>query len=497
MFRAIFIFTLVCTAAHADLEDVQQAEQIKVQQYVERFSQFTQDKNVMGKGAKPDGKKVAGRKSFNPDDGVNFQSDLTYHDWSYEIADTHRPNDVQSTLPFDLPANVSPHGASSQGNGSSVLERIVYQWHKKFWDQDNRNRQQLIADEKKTGIELRSVFEKNKQKLVPQAPPGSGAPPPDPIFEERDKLRAEVKEKVEEAGKNSFDTIERAARDQDKQNDPNALPNLTFLYEAAKRATQALWNSTLANLTQARAADSNIDVAGVPANADLGMKDEGPALAEDSPDCDSWASSRQGDISKIPDPAARQNALKKLGDAVAQCKQVTATSFKAINPQFKTPPNGGKPVLTTGDFKTEKGRQRDYRVQLEMLENTGKNAGDVQSNWKYNAQDSKAAVTLTYDDSAKAEPPEQLTSAEQIELYNDSVKEAASKISDIKSRMPTLKMDAQQILSNQIDPNTSSVRDLNQPTESMYEELGVQQKPADDPLAQNYDALITQVKKNR
>ena len=69
---------------------------------------------------------------------------------------------------------------------------------------------------------------------------------------ERWELRDEVKQAIEKVGKDSAETIIQAAKDKNSKDDPNALPFELFLYDAAAKATNALWNSEMANLYQRR-----------------------------------------------------------------------------------------------------------------------------------------------------------------------------------------------------------------------------------------------------
>ena len=469
---AFSLFTLQPTVALADLEDVEKATQTARTNYVDRFGAFTQDKNFLGKPSDPSGKEIpaGGAKSrLDSDDGNPFRSDLTYHDFAYDVKDEVFDKEQEELRKAGkgggktrtLFAGVSPHGAISGAGGSSELERAVYQEHEKFYKEDTADDKKKREEEK--GIKLVSIFkietkEVSKQDAqggagaipTPKPPPGAIPTPaaaatsannPKDAFDriERWEMRPEAEKKIAEVGSKSFDTLERAARDNDKKNDPTVMGNILMYYGAASEAVDAMWRSTVANLGQARAFNA--------------VRDQGAGniqLSEDVTDCDAWSQKITAKLAK-QDPKvaqARQESIKKM---VGQCKQLGAQSFSKINPHFEFDKNSKEEALKELGPEKEEARERDWRVSLQTWAKAGVAANEVTSNWQknYTQKDLKAKVVTEYDKDGKPAKTEDLTVNEQLDLYNQDLKSASKSYEDIRERMGKLNSDPKKILEYQ------------------------------------------------
>ena len=486
--------------AKAELEAAEQAESKARNAYIDRFIKFTQDKNVMGKSSSPDGKAAkGGRKTrFDRDGGglLPFQSDLTYHELTFftleeeKGPDPNKPGKVSILREF-----VSDHGKLTGAGGSSVLERTVYGLHKQFTkeEEDPKN---PGKDDAKKGISYRSVFKISTQEVFNDDKGGgqqggqqggdqANNKKGEPDKVERQELREEARPDVDKVGENSFDTINRAAKDEGFEDDAKTLPNMTFLYEAAGRATQAMWNSSLQNLTQRRA-NRNVPVAG---------GTERVQLSEGAPDCDSAIRlAMQKTLAPIQDKNARKGIEEQYQKQLQQCRQMVAMPFNVIDPRFVTDeknPKAGEQLKVQGPQK-EDGIQRDLRVQMELMAKAGRKAGSVQANWKYEAKDEQAKLTQ-YDENGRAIGDRFVTPREQIESYNAQLQDAAKGMEEIRSRFPDYRPDTGATLGYQIAPETRSIMDINKAPQAAMEEFGPgaigaqQQQP---PPPQTYDQLL-------
>ena len=393
--RGVFWGLLLGTAcqAFADLADVERLEEVSRSSFNDHFSTFTKDKNVMGKAQSPDGKinLVSPKARFDHDDDNPFQSELTYHDFAYNVRDHGRdnkgnvnPNEAVKTLY----AGVSHHGALAAAGGSSLLERTEYSLHEQFTKaEDDKQKQQ--ADEQK-GIQYRSIF-KVETKDVDQgtgtAATGAGGKPknndtePDKV--ERWTLRDEAKKATDDVGKVSFDTVDRAAKVPDSQDDPKEMGTIRLFYHAAKEAVKSLWRSTLANLVQ------RWDFKAIEPQA----AGENVQLSEDYESPQKWAQQVTAKLDKErpPDPNQpneKQERDQEIQTMAKQADQLGQLSYHSIDPQFKQQNGGGgggggggakgAEQLVMEGPKKEDGQVRDWRVQLEVLQKAGISAA---GNW--------------------------------------------------------------------------------------------------------------------
>lgn len=485
--------------AHADLMDAEQAEELARKSFAEKFLEFTGDKNVMGKAMSVDGKvqQTGTKNRFNNDDGVSYKSDLTYHDLAFTSPDdegnSQDPN--KKTPPRDLQPFVAGHGKISEGGGSSLLERTMYQEFDKFKKQEDQKPPDRKQEEQ-TGLKYRGVykittkevFEDPKSKSAnakngnatnnSQSQDQSNKKEKDKV--ERLELREGTKEAVEKIGTDSAETIIQAAREKENREDPNALPNELLIYDAAAKATTTLWNSALANLSQRRIFKG--------LNGDSSFFDP-PKLSEEQPDCASWERSQQEKLAKV-NPQERQDRQKEFDLMKKGCEQMSKMPFNAVNPGYEVDPNNPKvEVLKERGAEKEDAFARDTRVQLELMSQAGKSISEIKTNWQYEEKDEK--VKLKNFDGSEVEQ----TMAEQLESYNKQLQEAAAAYKEVQGEAPELFKSQEDATQYQIEPGSRSLMEVNKRPEQGFADFGVDtSKLAEPPAAQSYDQLINNVK---
>ena len=477
------VLTLLLPHAKADLMDADEAEELAKKTFAKKYLEFTGDKNVMGKSLSVDGKaQLSGNKNrFDGDDGVSYQSDLTYHDLTFSSDDEAQKskNRTGSTAPKTSPRKlqpfVSPHGGLSEAGGSSILERTMYQQFDKFSKQEEKEDPNKPDDKK--GIKFKGVFKITTKEIFQD-------PKSKPQDKEKDKverltLRDEVKQAVEKIGTDSAQTIIEAGKDKESKDDPNALPNELLLYDAAAKATSALWNSTMANLYQRRIFKGL---------SDSSSFFDPPKLSEESPDCSTWEKQQQEKIAKF-NATDQKNGQKEFALMKKGCEQMSKMGFNAVDPRYEADPNNPKvEILKERGPTKEDAFARDMRVQLELMSSAGKPISEVQTNWKYSDEDEKAELT-------NGDETVQQTMAEQLESYNAKLTEAKAAIDDIRKEVPSLYQDNVDPTQYRIEPGTRSLMDINQRPALPFNDLGVDtSKLADPNPAQNYEELIKNVK---
>lgn len=474
--------------------EVDRAEDQARKTYIDRFSKFTQDKNVMGKSTTPDGKNSGGGKKtrFNRDDGSPFQSDLTYHDNTFNLSEKAGQDQQGNEKQRTLFAFVSEHGKVSQAGGSSLLERTVYSLHERFSKQEEDAKQAKQEDEQKGikfrsvfKIETRDVFDKNAKNGQNQQQQAQGDKNGDNDKEkvERVTLRDEANPEVRKVGDESFETIKRSGRDEGNEDDENTMPNMTFLREAAKRASEAMWNAALANLGQRR----------INRGIRAGSLPEKPQLSEDYPTCEEYANELNQQIAKVGKNQQLQQQLRQdLNRVNQQCKQMAKIDYKTVNPRFEQGEQQGgggdaPETLKTGDQNKEDGIQRDLRVELTTWEKAGTKASEVPSNWKYDKKDDE--VTLTnYDEKGEAQGDRTITVQDFFDGYNKQLDDAQKGYEGVAERTP---IQVPNLSEYYLAPKQSKISEINAPTASQMEELG-QEEAVQAPTATNYDELVKQ-----
>jgi hypothetical protein len=489
------LLSLFATVSKGDLMDADKAEALARKTFADKYLEFTGDKNVMGKAMSVDGKvQQTGSKSrFDNDDGVSYKSDLTYHDFVFptdDEADKQKNQGGQNNQKGNsskptriIQPFVSPHGGLSEAGGSSILERTMYQEFDKFSKQDEKEDPNKQQDEK--GVKQKGVF-KITTKEIFEDPKSTKNNEKDKDKEqkkdkekekvERFELRDEVKQAIEKVGNDSAETVIQAAKDKESKDDPNALPNELLMYDAAARATSALWNSTMANLYQRRI------FKGLPDNPR-------PKLSEETPDCASWEKKRLEELAKLS-PKEREAEQKNFELTKKGCEQMSKMPFNAINPGYEVDPNDNKvEVLKERGPEKEDAFARDMRVQLELMSAAGKSINDVQRNWKYDPDDEKVDIKTEDGGTIKQ------NMAEQLEDYNQKLQEAQAGYDDVKSEAPDIFKSNVDASKYQIEPGTRSLMEINQRPAQGFGDFGVDASKLADPAeSQNYNDLIKNVK---
>ncbi len=501
MRTAWLILALLATSAPAwaTPEDADRSEEKARASFVDQFTKFMQDRNVQGRAKSPDGKVVGGGKKtrFNGDDGLAFQSELTYHDNAFNAVvmapgqgamDAKNGKQEEEKKEKVLHAFVSPHGGLTAAGGSSLLERTAYQFDQQYAEQDAKNKNQ----QETPGVKYRSIF-KITTKEVFEEGKGAGQTPPaggGNAKMEKDKvdryeLRDEVKQAVDKVGVTSSESILQAARGEGNENDDKALGNGVLLRAAAAEASKALWNSTLSNLSQRRI-NRAIRAGSLPFSVQT---------TEGAPRCEVWAQEATNQINQVQGrkPEDTKAMLQDVQRMLQQCKQVAAVPYNMINPTFKTDEKGAENLESQGTTK-EDSFQRDSRIQLEILAKAGKSVTEVPSNWQYGKDADKARMTIQYDEGQAKEGTRSM--AEQLDSYNKNLESAQEGYDEVATRLPGMKTGKP--LDYVIQPGTRSLVEINQPPASAFDEVGIQKAPPSPtgPVPQTYDQLLQRAQTN-
>ncbi|MBY0371865.1 hypothetical protein K2X33_14365 [bacterium] len=480
---------LFCAPVWASPADADQSEDRARAGFIDQFSKFMQDKNVQGKAKDPTGKIVqGGRKTrFNADDGLAFQSDLTYHDFSFnserKVQGTD-PNDPNKQKSERLFAFVSAHGAESAAGGSSLLERTAFQLDQKLSKQDDKTNK----DDNEKGIRFRSIFKITTRDVFDSQAAQSGATTPangqkknndeeEKRKVDRFELRDEARPEIDKVGEQSAETVIEAARGQGNEKDTQTLGNGVLLRQAAYEATKALWTSTLANLSQRR----------VNRSIRRGSLDESVQLSEGMANCDEWSNAAQQYLAAEKDPKVREEMQKDMQRMIGQCKEVAALPFNAIGPTYQKSDDGKSESLAFEGPQKEDSFQRDARVQLEVMDRAGISAKDVPANWQYTDKDDQARMTIDYIDGAPKEGSQ--TVEQQLDSYNQNLAIAEKAYDEVKSRVPGLVNPKPTRFA--IQPGTKSLLQINQPPASAFEEVGGN-KAVSNQAPQTYEQLLKQ-----
>jgi len=475
-----FVFGLIFLCARPALGEseaiqfnAEEEAQKAKQNYIERFIRFTQDQNVAGRSKDPFGKTVSGgaKSRFNNDDGNSFESALTYHDVAYSTKDEEaakqNPNDPKSQN-RTLPAFVSSHGGVSKEGGSSELERAVYEKHVEYSKKDEDPEIQKQRD-KEQGIRYFSIFKQETRELEPNP-----ENPDQPKSVRRVTLNPEVSESIAQVGKDSFQTVERSAKDPGFENDPKTMGNLTFYREAAARGTKALWDSTLANLSQRR----------------IFRNGEG-SLSESAASCDAWAAGESQEIQKRfqDDPQALQSAQEGLQKRVQKCKTMESVRWSAIDPEIED--NNGQAEIKEKGTNFEDAYSRDLRNQMEVMNRVGISPDQLQSNWKYSEEEFKNEVVSEIDDSGEIKT-ETMNNSEQLNAYNQSLEKAIGKFKELKEAAPDsrINFDEESVRAYQIQSGEKNILEINKVPNQMMEEMGA--SSAALPGADSYTELLSE-----
>ncbi len=482
---AVFLLALSYAPAHATPEDADKSEERARNAFIDQFSKFTQDKNVQGRARTPDGKVVQGgsKTRYNQDDGLAFQSDLTYHDYSYfKVLEEDQGNGKPPKKVYLQPF-ISDHGKVSAAGGSSLLERTAFSLDQKLGKQDAQNANKPTPQ----GVSYKSIYKiTTKEVSQPQGGPAANAAPnTDPEETKtpasRWELREEAKPEIEKVGETAAQTILRSAKGEQNANDPQTLGNGVLLRQAAASATQALWNSTLANLSQRRVRS--------------GVYGDRPSLSEGAPRCEDWKAAQMAALNQklqgVSDPTVRQKMVESIENQTKQCKTLASTPYDTVAPTFQ-PEDNETIALKSEGVEKEDALQRDSRLQLQVMAQAGKSVTELPSKWKFSKDDEKARMTISYDDNQPKEGA--LTMKEQLDSYNANLKNAEQGYEDVQKRFPDLQM--AKPTDYAIQPGTMNIIDINQPPEAAFEEVGIENKTRTGPAPKTYDQLLKAAQTN-
>jgi len=344
--------------------------------HIERFIQFSENKNVFGK-----------KSSTNAE--IN---DLKY-----------------SALPYD--SLITPLKQFTPTKNESLLEKTMGSLGSSLWNRTT-----------------------------------SSTPSGTPTF--RDQLNSTSREEAQEVGQKAFQTIEGAAKGPGFEGDPKTMGNLTFFREAASQATRALWERTLAQLTQRKVFLS------------LGIE-----LSDIHPTCEK---------------AAVASGISPNSSKVLVCEAIIKEKWDSVS-----------------NVDIEDPYLRDLRNQLQTIAQAGIDKSELQSNWAYDESEFKTqhegntiseqlqAYGSSLDQSAIAMAKYQRDSSIEYSKSLDRLTNAGAQPSD-GPPTPISPVDH-----HKIQPKEKSIVSINQPTDSMMYELGLGGVVGmREPLPQTYSELI-------
>jgi hypothetical protein len=478
-------FCILAVNAHAKLNDVEALQQQALKDNIERFGKFTQNKDVMGRARLPNGQNNQGgeKDRMNQDDGVSYTSIFTYHrnafDSREEVPDPQGgtgPDGKPKTKEQTLNLYVSDHGKLA--GDSSILERLIYKFHQMFSSQEKSKEEREALE--KQGKREESVFIVEKQEVEDDQAQGKGKGEDSNLKKaERYFLKEEVAEATKkEVGQVGFNNVEKASKDEQNQDDPQAMGYLPFFYEAAQRAYEGWRDTTLAGLGQRRI----YNVATVRAS-------------ESAPSCD--AATQQTLQMKIQRANGDQDAIKRAQEEAQKdlenCKKVAALDYREIAPVKETDENGKSELKSEGLAK-EDGIQRDLRVQAEVLDRFGITAKDVKSGWKYKEEDFKSKVGIKFNERGEAIEEVDMTGAEQLDSFNQQLTEADQKWGDVKGRLQGSPYDTGDVNASQFEerPGEKYAGDISKiRAQNREEDFGSKPPESEqNQLATTYDDIL-------
>ena len=164
-----------------------------------------------------------------------------------------------------------------------------------------------------------------------------------------------------------------------------------------------------------------------------------------------------------------------------------------MDPSFQKDPSdpSGTARLQAMGADQEDARERDLRVQLEILANPQKSPGDITSNWRYSERDSTSPITLGFDENAKNPETANITVKEQVQSYNEQLELAAQGYAEVKKRLPGLDVDPKKILQFQIKTDRSA-KEISALPQTLYEEDSGAKKTDGLNAPTNYSQLLEQ-----
>jgi hypothetical protein len=292
-------------------------------------------------------------------------------------------------------------------------------------------------------------------------------------------LRPEVKEAVEQVGETAFKTVEKAAKTPEAANDPQIMGNSVFYRESIARASKAMWDSTLSNLSQRRL-----------------RLNGGAELAESVASCDASAQSRIKDINSDPNlsDADKKDKINNVNQNLKTCQQMSQVKWSAIDPTIDNNNPQGNAQIKEQGINLEDKYERDLRNQLEVMDKVGISPEQLKSNWKYSSEEFQNEILVETDESGNASTAP-MTNADQLDAYNQSLDEALESLKQAKKVMPDLKFNEENIEAKKIQAGQTSILEINQVPDHVMKDLDGSTGP--EKASQNYTELLKEQSPNR
>lgn len=488
-FVLVVVSLLSPLAATARIEDVIDAERKRIDAMNKRFGEFTSDKNVFGLASLFNGTPISSPQKQRMDaDGGNmktFQGDMTYHINAYDVEretdekvdpnDPNSPNKVETLYGW-----VSEHGAiKGEGGGSSELERKAYGEHEKYTQgpEDPKNKN---APE---GITYVSMFKRTTLKAA-KAGQGRGNnnnnnDENEEEAIERWEVREESLEPIASVGDLAFNTVEEVARSPEKRNDRTTVGNGLWFLEAGQRALKTIEAAAKSALAQRR----------INRGIRAGSLPERVQLKEERATCQQWAQEARGAVANEQDPQKRQEMEQEVQRMAQQCEEMSRVAFDAAQPRFEQDEEGKNETLKIKGIKGEDSRERDLRVQIQVLRRFGISPNEVPSEWQYNENDGKGKVTLAFDENGRPTEQRMMSPAEQLEIWNREKMLAKQAAEEANQYLPEgSKIDTSK-LNQLVQRGQKPAWEITQIPEQAYDEFGAKQR-APMPELNQYPDLV-------
>jgi hypothetical protein len=263
------------------------------------------------------------------------------------------------------------------------------------------------------------------------------------------------------------------------------MGNLSFYYEAASRASRALWDSTLSNLSQRRV-NRAVEKKNYGKLGDLA-----PTLSESTPTCESWAQSVTEEIGKLQDAKEKQSYQEQLSEQVQQCQQMVQVKWSAVDPRFENPESQQKQQKQIKEQGTDRedDKARDLRNQLQVMDKVGISSDELQTNWKYGDEEFQNEVVE--GDGEGNSSVSQMSNSDQLNAYNQAIDSALESLKETKQLLPDYQVNEQAIQTKKIEIGKTNLLEINKLPEHMQEGTG---SPQNNPpaAAQTYQELVQQ-----
>src|SRR5262249_28221449 len=128
-----------------------------------------------------------------------------------------------------------------------------------------------------------------------------------------------------------------------------------------------------------------------------------------------------------------------------------------------------------------------------VLAKAGIPVSKLKSNYKYDPKIERNPLKK-FDEGGREVGIEERSARDQIDSYNSQLEEAAQGIEEVKTRVPNIPFQSEEVLSYQLEPEKNSVLEINTPPPAALEEYGNVEIPAATP-PRNYQELLEQAAK--